>query len=97
MVGGGAKSDAWCRIFADVLERSIRQVKDPIQANARGAAFIAAVGLGYIKFEDIPHLVEYKDTYSPNPTNRVIYDELFREFLQFYKKNRASYHRLNRI
>jgi xylulokinase len=96
MVGGGAKSDAWCQIFADVLERSIRQVKDPIQANARGAAFIASVGLGYIRFEDIPDLVEYKNTYSPDPANRAIYDELFREFLQFYKKNRASYRRLNR-
>lgn len=96
MVGGGAKSDVWCQIFADVLDRSIRQVKDPMQANARGAAFIAAVGLGHIGFEDIPHLIEYRDTYQPNPDNRAIYDELFREFVTIYKMNKAMYHRLNK-
>jgi xylulokinase len=43
MVGGGAISDIWCQIHADVLNRTIKQIKDPIQTNARGAAFIAAV------------------------------------------------------
>jgi len=44
IIGGGASSNVWCQIFADVLNRTIKQVKDPIQANARGAAFIASVG-----------------------------------------------------
>lgn len=96
IVGGGAKSDAWCQIFADVLNRTIRQVKDPMQANARGAAFIASVGLGIIKFEDIPELIEYKSIYHPNPDNRAIYDELFKEYLNIYRNNRAGYRRLNK-
>jgi len=97
MVGGGAKSDVWCQIFADVLNRAIRQVKDPMQANARGAAFIAAVGLGHIRFEDIPNLIEYEHIYQPHPENRKIYGELFREFVNIYKNNKAMYRRLNRI
>ncbi|MHA1894694.1 MAG: xylulokinase, partial [Candidatus Helarchaeota archaeon] len=32
MIGGGANSDIWCQIYADVLNRTIKQVKDPIQA-----------------------------------------------------------------
>ncbi len=44
LVGGGGNSDVWCQIFADVLNVEVRQVKDPIQANARGAAFIAGAG-----------------------------------------------------
>ena len=32
--------------LADVLNRTIRQVKDPIQANVRGAALLASAGLG---------------------------------------------------
>ncbi len=95
IIGGGAKSDLWCQIFADVMNRNIRQLKDPMQSNARGAAFIAAVALGYIDFEDIPGLVEYKTTYKPNPDNKEIYDKLFREFLNIYKNNRAMYKRLN--
>ena len=73
----------------------IRQVRDPIQANARGAAFIAAVGLGELAFADIPQKVEIKATYTPNPENRTLYDKLFDEFVRFYHQNKGSYKRLN--
>jgi len=95
IVGGGGKSELWCQIFADVLNRTIRQVKDPMQANSRGAAFIASVALGFIKFEDIPNLIQYSQTFEPDPKNRKIYDELFKEFLAIYKNNKAMYRRLN--
>ncbi len=95
IIGGGAKSDLWCQIFADVLDRTIRQVKDPMQANARGAAFIASVGLGFIKFSDIPDLIEYRNEFKPDPANRKVYDKLFREFVNIYKQNKAMYKRLN--
>lgn len=94
-VGGGAKSDLWSQILADVMNLTIYQVRDPIQANARGAAFIAAVGLEQLAFKDIPQKVEFKAIYSPNPENRVIYDKLFAEFVHFYHQNKGSYKRLN--
>jgi len=96
MIGGGAQSDVWCQIYADVLNRTIRQVKDPIMANARGAAFIAASGLGYCKFEDIPELVQYSNIFHPNPANHELYRKLYHEFITLYKKNKAMYHRLNK-
>jgi len=96
IVGGGGKSKVWCQIFGDVMDREIRQVKDPMQANARGAAFIASVGLGCIKFEDIPDLVKIENVFKPDPDNRKIYDELFAEFLQIYKNNRKMFKRLNK-
>ena len=46
MVGGGAKSDIWCQIHADILNRPIRQMKDPIEVNVRGAALLASAALG---------------------------------------------------
>jgi xylulokinase len=95
MIGGGAKSDVWCQIYADVLNRTVRRVEDPLQANARGAAFIAAVGLGHIRFDDIPGLIRIARTFEPNPANRELYDELFAEFLELYKQNRGIYARLN--
>jgi xylulokinase len=94
-IGGGAKSDVWSQILADVLNVTIRQLRDPIQANARGAAFIAAVGLGHLAFEDIPQMVEFKASYTPNSKNRMLYDELFTEFVKFYHRNKAGYKRLN--
>ena len=97
IIGGGGKSDIWCQIFADVLDREIRQVKDPMQANARGAAFIAAVAMAEMTFDDIPDLIEYDKTFTPNPDNRKIYDALFNEFIQIYKNNKAMYKRLNAV
>jgi xylulokinase len=95
MVGGGAISDVWCQIHADVLNRTIKQVKDPIQTNARGAAYIASVGLGFMAFEDIPEYIQINNIFEPNPENRRIYDQLFAEFLNIYKHNKAIFKRLN--
>ncbi|TFF89057.1 MAG: xylulose kinase [Promethearchaeota archaeon] len=95
MIGGGAISNIWCQIYADVLNRTIRQVKNPIQSNARGAAFIASVALGYISFDDIPKYIKYSNIYKPNPENRKIYDELFEEYLEIYKNNKEMFERLN--
>ena len=97
IVGGGAKSDLWCQIFADVMQREIRQVSGPIHANARGAAFIALVGLGKISFDDIPDLVQYEQTFSPIAKNVTIYNELFKAFIRLYKANRPIYQGLNRV
>ncbi len=96
MVGGGANSDVWCQVFADVLNRPIRQLADPIQANVLGAAFIAFAGLGLIGFHDIPQIVRCKATYTPRPETRQVYDSQFSEFVELYKHNKAIYRRLNR-
>lgn len=96
MVGGGAKSDVWCQIQADVLNRPVRQVKDPIEANVRGAALLASASLGYLGYHEIGTHVPILKTYNPNPDHRKIYDELFAEFVAIYKNNRKIYARLNR-
>jgi xylulokinase len=95
LAGGGATSDVWCQIFADVLNMEVSQVADPIQANARGAAFIAAVGLGEIAFADVPGLVKFKRTYAPAPQHRQLYDERFGTFVEIYRQMRHVYRKLN--
>ncbi|MCP4689687.1 MAG: xylulose kinase [Desulfobacterales bacterium] len=95
LVGGGANSDIWCQIHADVLQRTIKQVKDPILTNLRGAAFLASAALGYIEFDDIAQYIQIKNTFEPDPDNGKIYDELFREFINIYKANKKIYRRLN--
>ncbi len=97
MVGGGAKSNVWCQIYADVLDRTIRQVKGSVQTNLRGAAFLASIALGYIEFSDIPECVEIARTFKPSPENRKIYDELFAIFKEVYTSNKSVYEKLNRV
>jgi xylulokinase len=95
IIGGGAKSDIWCRIYADVLNRKIRRVNEPILSNLRGASFLALVALGYMKFSDIPGIVKISKTYEPDDKNRLLYDRLFREFVNIYKCTKKIYSRLN--
>jgi xylulokinase len=95
LVGGGASSDLWCQIFADVMDRPVRQVRDPIQANVRGAALIASVGMGLISFTEIASRVEYQATYEPRAEARRVYDAYFREFVNIYQGNKGIFRRLN--
>ena len=95
-IGGGANSDVWSQILADVLERPIRQVAGPIYANGRGAAFLAAIALRYIKVEEIPDLIEIKAEYKPNPDISKIYREIFSEFINLYNVHKKICSRINK-
>jgi len=95
IVGGGAQSEVWCQVFADVMDREIRQVCDPVCANARGAAWIAAAGLRELAFSDIPGLTQFSKVFAPQAGNRVIYDERFEVFKAVYRQMKPIHHRLN--
>ena len=96
-VGGGANSDAWSQIHADVLGREIRQVADPVLANARGAGLLALLALGRITTGDVPGMVEVRRTYEPDPAHADEYELLFGEFVTLYKQTKGIFKRLNRF
>jgi xylulokinase len=82
--------------MADVLGVTVRRVRDPIQANARGAAWIAAAGLGEIAFGDVPRLVEFDGEFEPDPAAAAVYDESYRTFREIHRRTRGLYRRLSR-
>ncbi len=94
-IGGGGVSDVWGQIFADVLDRPIRKVKDPQAAGLRGVAIVAGLALKMTSLEDYSRYVEVEKTFSPNPDNRKLYDELFDAFVDIYKRNHSLYRKLN--
>jgi xylulokinase len=96
MIGGGARSAAWCQIVADVFDRPVRQVAEPLLANLRGAGLLGAVGMGWTSFDQLDELVAIEREFEPDPAHRVLYDELFAAFLQIYRRNRGLYAKLNR-
>ena len=96
-IGGGANSDQWAQIHADVLGREIRQVADPVLANVRGAALITLVALGRLPLEQIPAMVEVRRTFVPDPSTAGEYDILFDEFVNLYKQTKGIFKRLNRF
>jgi xylulokinase len=95
-IGGGARSAVWSQIFADVLGRRIEQVADPVNANARGAAMLAAAALGELDFDQVPGRVAIGRSYAPDPVNADLYGRLSAEFVGLYKRNRRAHARLNR-
>jgi xylulokinase len=95
-IGGGARSDVWCQIFADVLGRTIEQVADPVNAGTRGAGLLAAVALGELTFDQVPERVRVAKSYQPGPASKELYDTLFGEFVGLYRRNRKAHARLNR-
>ena len=95
-VGGGAMSDTWCQIIADITNRTIHQVTDPQMAAGKGVALLAGISLGYIKtFEEIGQYIKIKNTYYPNSANRQLYDKHFYAFKKLYKQNRKWYAMMN--
>ena len=94
-VGGGAQSDVWCQIMADVTGQPIRQLASPIQTNAIGAAFIAGVGIGALKFSDLGHLRQARRTYEPASALRRLYGDKFETFKEVRTRLAPLYHRLN--
>jgi xylulokinase len=65
-IGGGATSDAWMQILADVTERPIERVAAPRLAGAVGAALVAAVGVSALpSVESVRARVRVERTFTP--------------------------------
>ena len=95
VVGGGARSDLWCQIHADVLERTVLQARDPVMANARGAAFQAAVALGHLTWDDVADRAPIARAFEPDPVAAEVYRPMFAEFVNLYRSTRKIHARLN--
>ena len=94
-IGGGARSELWCQIHADVLGRDINQMVDPQQANVRGAALVAALALGRTKVEDLGAHVQVARTFHPDPANRARYDAIYEQYKAIYKANKPIHAKLD--
>jgi xylulokinase len=96
LIGGASKSDIWCQIFADVLQKPIVQMMNPQMASAQGAATIAMVSFGiYKNFGEIGRMLRKGNLYKPNPGNREVYDQLYRHYQALYKNNKGNFKELN--
>jgi xylulokinase len=93
--GGGAVSSLWCQIHADVMDRTIERVAEPLHTNLRGAALLAGLALGAVDRDEVRDLVPVERAFQPDPSNRQIYDRLYGEFPGLYKAQRKMFARLN--
>ena len=95
LFGGGARSDLWCQILADVFDRRVDRLAEPVLTGLRGCGLWAGTALGAVTREEVRDLVPVDTTFLPNATGRATYDRLFAEFPRLYKAQRRMFHRLN--
>jgi xylulokinase len=85
--GGGACSDVWCQIRADVLQRRLERVAN-LDSGVLGAAMLAGVGNGL--FEDIAQaanaMVKVERVFEPDATQVARHDEGFARYQELYHR-----------
>jgi len=68
IIGGGAQSDVWLQVLADVWQVPVRRRNVVADANSLGAAVTAAVGLGLVDdFGVARSLSELTAQFDPGP------------------------------
>jgi xylulokinase len=95
ILGGGAISDLWCQIHADILDRRIERVAEPMYANLRGAALFAAMSLGKRDLAGAAATVHVDSTFDPDPRARAVYEPIYGEYRRLYHRLHGMYARLN--
>ncbi len=95
LTGGGALSEIWCQIMADVLGIPMHQQADPRMSNVLGAAFLAFNRLGLISLEEIPARIPFNRTYEPRPETAALYEHMFQQYLACHKNLASIYKALN--
>jgi xylulokinase len=77
MVGGGSRSELWCRILADIYGLDVVKTSVDQHAAALGAAAVAAVGRGlWGDFDRIDGIHVVERVSRPDAVNKAIYDRL---------------------
>ena len=95
VIGGGALSDLWCQIHADVLGRTVERVAAPQHANLRGAALWAGLVLGEVAPDELRALVPAETRFVPDPAAAGVYERLYAELPKLYRSQRPMFARLN--
>lgn len=94
-VGGGAKSDLWLQIQADIFNTKIVTLKTE-QGPGLGAAMLAAVGCGWFKTveECAATFVDYDREYFPDEKAAMQYEKIYHLYAQVYPQTRKLCHQL---
>ncbi len=97
--GGGSRSDDVCQIISDIFGLPVNR-GETNEAAGLGAAISATVGLGIHKgySEAVGKMVRYRESFSPNSENSVIYRKLFdKVYRRMYGKLKPLYKTIREI
>ncbi len=94
---GGARSDLWVQITADVLERPIERLLNH-PGSCLGAAFVAGMGVGLI--DDWSAITTWVDTdrvFEPDPQRSATYRDAYALYRELYDRLATLYPRIGAL
>ncbi len=102
LVGGGAASDTWSQVLADVTGRNLARVVAAREATAMGAAYLALATLGATApgapnppADDGP-TPNVERRFQPRAEHRAVYDERYNAYRRAHRVL-AEFHRSDRL
>jgi len=77
-IGGGAKSDLWLQIKADIADKRIVR-PEVTEGGSLGAAVLGGIGIGAYKdaYDAVEKVVRIKDTFEPDKERVKLYDKYY--------------------
>jgi sugar (pentulose or hexulose) kinase len=97
LAGGGAKSELWQYIFADVFDMAVSPLQTTEQS-ARGAAMLAGAGLGWFDAATTAKdWASYGNPVKPNRGTRDVYRGILPVFRDAYVKHIEDFEFLTRL
>jgi xylulokinase len=91
---GGARSDLWLQIKADVLGRPLARMNSSVMATPFGDALMAGVGVGVYRnlYSACDELVEAERLFKPQASTHELYSRFYRKYLELDMRLRDMYH-----
>jgi xylulokinase len=95
IAGGGAKSELWNQIRADVTGRCVEKLQ-VLETGTLGAAMLAGLGIGGFKSLDevSRQMVHVDGLVEPNREHHKQYDKLFKIYKKLYPLLKPVFHKL---
>ena len=96
--GGGALSQIWRQIHADVFNREVLTMSASAEGGAYGAALVAGVGSGvWSTIEEAVAFLQIESQDFPIPENIAVYEQLFEVYRRLYGVLKDSFRRISAL
>jgi xylulokinase len=96
--GGGALSEPWRQIHADVFHSEVLTMTHSAEGGAYGAALVAGAGMGiWPTVEEAVKVLKVETQNTPIRENVRVYDKLFRIYQDLYGNLKHSFDQISEI
>lgn len=98
VMGGGAQSELWCQILADVLRKPI-VISEEQESTCLGAGMLAAAGVGLYGSirEASAAMSSFGKTYFPQEEQSLVYDPYFEVYREIYPSTRDLFSSMAKV